>query len=89
MQHYVDQRTRFGACDMKKLVILSIALMMSGCYVHYPSIGVPGDRVKETSWRGESKVRCCYIVHNIDTGLKDYDCQEMYPSECADLRRGD
>ena len=72
---------------MKKLVMLSIALMLSGCYVHYPSIGVPGNRVKVTSWRGETKVRCCYIVHNIDTGLKDYDCQEMYPSDCTALQR--
>ena len=72
---------------MKKLVMLTIIFMMSGCYVRYPSIGYPGDRVRVTSWRGETKQRCCYIVHNIDTGMKKYDCQEMYPSDCADLQR--
>ena len=70
---------------MKKLVMLTAALILSGCYVRYPSIGVPGDRVRTTNWRGETKQRCCYVVHNIDTGLKDYDCQEMYPSDCKSL----
>ena len=71
---------------MKKLAMLSIVLMSWGCHVHYPSIGYPGDRVRPTSWRGETKQRCCYITHNIDTGMKQYDCQEMYPSDCADLQ---
>lgn len=70
---------------MRVLFFIS-ALFLSGCHVHHPSIGYPGDRVRVTSWRGETKVQCCYVVHNIDTGLKDYDCQEMYPSECKSLR---
>lgn len=72
---------------MKYLYIFICAIFISGCYVHYPTIGVPGGRIKVTSWRGEEKQRCCYIVRNIDTGLKDYDCQDMYPSECKSLRR--
>ena len=68
-----------------KLMLLSV-LMMSGCYVHYPSIGVPGNRVGATNWQGEKKQRCCYIVHNLNTGPKEYDCQELYPSDCSSLR---
>ena len=70
---------------MKLAVVFISAILLSGCYVRYPSIGYPGDRVRVTSWKGETKIRCCYIVHNIDTGLKDYDCQDMYPSECKSL----
>ena len=73
--------------SMKLGIFLVIACLFSGCYVHYPSVGYPGDRVRVTSWRGETKIRCCYIVHNIDTCLKDYDCQDMYPSECKSLQR--
>ena len=72
--------------DFMKVFVLIIAVSFPGCYVPYPSVGI-GDRVRVNSWRGETKQRCCYIVHNIDTGLKDYDCRDMYPSECRELRR--
>lgn len=70
---------------MKILFIALSMIVLGGCYVHHPSVGVPGDRLRSTNWKGERPVRCCYIVHNIDTGLKDYDCRALYPSECAAL----
>jgi hypothetical protein len=71
---------------IKAFTLVIACAMLAGCYAHYPSIGVPGGRARATSWRGEVKVRCCYVVRNIDTDLKEYDCQDLYPSECKSLR---
>lgn len=69
-----------------KILFLALSLMMlGGCYVRYPSVGVTADRVRPTNWKGERPIRCCYVVHNIDTGLKDYDCQIMDRTDCAVL----
>ena len=76
-----------GGNSVKILFIAFSFLILSGCYVRYPEVGVPSDRVRPTNWKGERPIRCCYVVHNIDTGLKDYDCQTMYPSECRALHR--
>ncbi len=57
---------------MKKLAVIAIALMLSGCswYVRYPSVGKSGTIVRPTNWRGE---RCTLITY-VDTGKKVYIC---------------
>ena len=69
---------------LRNIFILCVAgIAMSACYIHYPSIGVVGNRIKPTSWYGETLQRCCYITLNIDTGSKEYYCENIYPSQCA------
>lgn len=74
-------RTRYKI----KSLILGVSFVLSGCYVHYPSIGVPGKRIKPTNMYGEVLQRCCYVAIDIDTNMKVYDCVDMYPSQCAKI----
>jgi len=56
---------------MKKLVLLMAALILSGCYVRYPSIGRSSTSSnRPTNWRGER----CVLVIDANTGKKVYVC---------------
>ena len=58
---------------MKKLVLLIIALMLSGCswYVRYPSIGRSATSSnRPTNWRGQT----CVLTIDANTGRKVYVC---------------
>lgn len=54
----------------KGLLVLMSTVLFSGCYVHYPSIGVSNSRVRPTDWRG----RPCVLTLNSYTGKKEYQC---------------
>jgi hypothetical protein len=69
-----------------KLLALTIGLLlMSGCHLRYPSIGVPANRVKATDWSGQVPQRCCFVALDIDTNMKEYQCVELVPKECRKL----
>ncbi len=56
---------------MKTLVVLMSAVLLSACYVRYPSIGKSSTSSnRPTNWRGER----CEIMINADTGEKVYVC---------------
>lgn len=57
------------ASNYFKMILIS-AVLLSGCYVRYPSIGKTGHTVRPTNWRGER----CTLMINVDTGKKVYVC---------------
>ena len=52
------------------IFLLASTVIFSGCYLHYPSIGVSSHRVRPTDWRG----RRCVLTINSYTGKKQYVC---------------
>ena len=72
------------------IAMFALCFLMASCswYVRYPSIGVKPDRVRATNWSGETRQRCCYVALDIDTGMKEYHCQDLFPAQCTELLKG-
>ena len=66
---------------VRKIFIMICAVTELGCYVPPSSSGV----TKVVSLQEDKNVKCCFIVNNLDTGLKDYDCHDLRQSECSSL----
>lgn len=54
------------------IFLLASAIIFSGCYVHYPSVGVSSHRVRPTDLRGR---RCVLTINS--TGQKQYVCRSV------------
>ena len=56
---------------IKVFMIAFAAVVLAGCYVRYPSIGVSSKHtIRPTNWRGQ----VCVLTLDTDTGTKVYVC---------------
>lgn len=72
-----------------KVVIVTSCIFVTGCtqWIHYPSIGTPGGRVRPTDWTGELVKKCCLPVVQASTGKEIYICKYHTVPECSRLTR--
>lgn len=70
----------------KQTCILISSLLLLGCYASSTNAGAVKEHKQEATQKVEEVVRCCFVIRDLDTGLKDYDCEDMSFLECRTLK---
>ena len=69
----------------KQACILISSVLLLGCYASSTNAGAVKEHRQETTQEVDEVVRCCFVIRDLDTGLKDYDCQDMKLSVCKEI----